>query len=104
VKRRSDAALTEARKTRGRMRAEGYTAQAIAAIWAVPPHTVSRWDSQAQAGGDRPSRDNDAGAVRVSRGAGALGRTSPSGRRCAAQHRRRWACRLPCGPGERSRC
>jgi|GEM_PF-6595147 len=52
AKRRSDAELTEARKTGGRMRAEGYTAQAIATIWAVPPNTVYRWDSRAQIGDD----------------------------------------------------
>lgn len=52
VKQRSDQALTEARKTAVRMRAEGYTAKAIATILEVHPNTVYRWASQARNGGD----------------------------------------------------
>jgi transposase len=52
AKRRSDEALTEARKTAVRMRAEGYTAKAIAAILEVNPNTVYRWDTQAREGGE----------------------------------------------------
>jgi CelD/BcsL family acetyltransferase involved in cellulose biosynthesis len=41
--------LTEAQKTAVRMRAEGYTVKAIAAILEVNPNTVYRWDAQAWA-------------------------------------------------------
>jgi transposase len=49
---RSDAALTEARQTGVRMRAQGYTAAVVAEILAVHPNTVYRWESQAEAEGE----------------------------------------------------
>jgi transposase len=52
AKRRSDEALTEARKTAVRMRAEGHTAKAIGKILEVHPNTVYRWDTQARDGGE----------------------------------------------------
>jgi transposase len=45
---RSDEALTEARQTGVRMRREGYTAKAIAAVLEVHPNTVYRWESRVQ--------------------------------------------------------
>lgn len=52
AKRRSDDARTEARKPAVRLRAEGYTAQAIAAVLEVPPNTVYRWGSRERTGGE----------------------------------------------------
>jgi len=52
AKRQSDAALTEARKTGVRMRAEGYTAKAIESIWEVHPNTMFRWESRKREGGE----------------------------------------------------
>jgi transposase len=52
AKLRSDEALTEARKTGVRMRAQGYTAKVSGEILEVHPNTIYRWESQAQASGE----------------------------------------------------
>jgi len=66
------------------MRAEGRTAQAIATTGRCPAHRVPLGQS-APGRGDPALAVNGRGRRKGSRGTGALGRTSPSGRRCAAQ-------------------
>jgi transposase len=51
AKYRTDAALTEARQTGVRMRAQGYTAPEVAAALEVHPNSVYRWDTVARTDG-----------------------------------------------------
>jgi len=78
-------------------------AGSFATIWAVPPHTVSRWDSHTRAGGDPALAVNGRGRRKGEPRHRSLGQDIALWAPMCRQHRRRWGCRLPCGPGERSR-